>query len=308
MNDVTIQACNASSKENHITLRAITRTVIVLAALAIVVACEEGPGTADKRSGDQHTVEPATALTNSIEFPGAVVKSGRPPSATNNPGDPVLSGAPEVPSYIEPGQTGVMEIEVANLPADEPFEVNVRFDSTDQYISVPMSAIRGGSSDGERQTVFGSLARSVDNTTGTATVRLPFSLPDSTCDNVDAVVQQIQCYESVNVGGVRISDEQARALVLNCTGQDLVGDALICKRASEMLATRNLRELFNYFRAQYERLVAGTTDPFAAQWEAFEEQWIQLLSTASAEAQAQAHAAVLSGVRSYWEQHCRPPD
>ena len=137
---------------------------------------------------------PASELTGSIGFAGGTVRSGRPPAATNNPGDPRLSGAPSTPSTVTPGMQGTMQIDFADVPANASFDVNIRFDDADGYISVPQ--VNGGSTSG--------------------TVDLPFSLPEAVCENLEDVKHQIMCYESVSIGGVRVSAEQARQLVLDC--------------------------------------------------------------------------------------------
>ena len=151
---------------------------------------------------EDETATPAEELTDSIAFEGGTVWAGRPPAPTNNPGDPQLSGAPATPSTIAPGVEDTMGIGFSNVPADTPFDVNVRFDDANQFINIPIdTAITGGNSSG--------------------TLNLPFSLPASACDNLAAVKHQIECYESVSVGGVSVSLEQARQLVLDCTVQEL---------------------------------------------------------------------------------------
>ena len=161
---------------------------------------------------------PAMELTSSIAFEGGTIIDGRPPTPTNNSGDPQLSGAPATPSTLAPGDEGTMSIGFSDVPADTPFDVNIRFEGADQYINVPMDpALTGGGTSG--------------------TLNLPFSLPDSVCDNLDDIQHQITCYESVSVGGVSVSLEQARQIVLDC------GRRQYCDSAGANLAGQDLRNL-----------------------------------------------------------------
>lgn len=161
---------------------------------------------------------PADELTNAITFSGGTVREGRPPAPTNNPDDPQLSGAPATSSTIAPGVQDTMSIDFSSVPANTRFDVNVRFDDADGYINIPIgTAMTGGSTSG--------------------TLNLPFSLPDSVCDNLADVQHQIACYESVSVGGVSVSLEQARMLVLDC------GRRQFCDSAGADLASVNLSGL-----------------------------------------------------------------
>ena len=90
-----------------------------------------------------------------------------------------------------------MDITFSNIPPNTPFDVNIRFGNANSYIKVPINpSITQGSSSG--------------------TLNLPFSLSASACNNLDDIKHQIRCYESVSVGGKRVSREQARQLVLSC--------------------------------------------------------------------------------------------
>jgi hypothetical protein len=165
--------------------------------LLAVSACEDTPVTDIVTDDGGSFKRPAGELTKAISFTGGTVKSGSPPRATNNPGDPQLSGAPSTPSTMSPGTQGSMSIGFANVPPNTPFEVNVRFDDAGSYINIPIdTSITQGSTSG--------------------TLNLPFSLPSSVCDDLDNIRHQIACYESVSVGGTRVSTEQARQIVLNC--------------------------------------------------------------------------------------------
>ena len=187
-------------------------------------------------ASDEET-KPAAQLTRAITFTGGTVKDGRPPAPTNQPGDPELSGAPTTASTIAPGDEGSMSIGFSNVPANTPFDVNIRFAGADQYINIPIDpTVTGG------------------NTSGT--LDLPFSLPASVCDDLGDIQHQIACYESVSVGGVSVSLEQARQIVLDCgrrqycdsAGADLAGEDLSnlnlqdCTFAGANLSGANLRE------------------------------------------------------------------
>lgn len=161
--------------------------------LLAVGACEDMPITDNGGSFKR----PADELTKAISFNGGTVRSGSPPRATNNPGDPQLSGAPSTPSTMSPGTQGSMSIGFSNVPPNTPFDVNVRFDDAGSYINIP-------------------IATSITQGSTSGTLNLPFSLPSSVCDDLDNIRHQIACYESVSVGGTTVSKEQARQIVLNC--------------------------------------------------------------------------------------------
>ena len=199
------------------TMTSATGLLAVVAAVLLIAGCEEGPSVATPTEPTEPAMlvgSAAVELTNSITFEGGTVIDGRPPAPTNNPGDPQLAGAPATPSTLAPGDEGDMRIDVANIPADTPFDVNIRFEGADQYINVPIDPASVGN-------VSGTLMRAsaVGSTSGT--LNLPFSLPDSACDNLGDIQHAITCYESVSVGGVSVSLEQARQLVLDCTVQQL---------------------------------------------------------------------------------------
>ena len=154
------------------------------------VGCDNLPGTGGG--------SPASAVTEGITFSGGTVRSGAPPQATNNPGDPVISGSPSSStSTLQPGSQGSLAISYSSVPANTPFDVNVRFAGADQYISVPISpSVTGGATSGN--------------------LNIPFSLQQQICSDLDNINHQITCYESVSVGGTRVSREQARQMVLSC--------------------------------------------------------------------------------------------
>ena len=169
-------------------------------------------------TASEEETKPASELTRAITFTGGTVKDGRPPAPTNQPGDPELSGAPPTASTIAPGDEGSMSIGFSNVPANTPFDVNIRFAGADQYINIPIDpTVTGG------------------NTSGT--LDLPFSLPASVCDDLGDIQHQIACYESVSVGGVSVSLEQARQIVLDC------GRRQYCDSAGANLAGKDLRNL-----------------------------------------------------------------
>ena len=169
-------------------------------------------------TASEEETKPAAELTKAITFTGGTVRDGRPPAPTNQPGDPQLSGAPPTASTIAPGDEGSMSIDFSNVPANTPFDVNIRFAGADQFINIPIDpTVTGG------------------NTSGT--LDLPFSLPASVCDDLGDIQHQIACYESVSVGGVNVSLEQARQIVLDCGRQQY------CDSAGANLAGKDLRNL-----------------------------------------------------------------
>lgn len=189
-------------------------SLIVTAAILIFISSCEMAANGGDQSGDPTpapdptppppTASPAQALTDSIAFSGGSVKSGQPPAPTGNPGDPQLSGAPTYAVTMSPGHQGNMTIDYTNVAADADFEVNIRFGDTDSYISVPINRTRSAA----------LFPQSAHDTSGS--VSLPFTIPDNVCDALSAQRQRIACCESISVGGVQVSVEQARELVLNC--------------------------------------------------------------------------------------------
>ena len=175
-------------------LRFAFRPVSALAlALSLLVGCDS-KNPFEEGGGDGN---PSQELTEGISFAGGTVRNGMPPAPTGGPDAPIINGAPDLPSAIAPNQQGSLGISFSNVPANTPFDVNVRFDGADSYINIPVGT----------------------STTGGATagnLNIPFSLSQSICDNLADVQHQIRCYESVSVNGVRVSQEQARQMVLNC--------------------------------------------------------------------------------------------
>ena len=162
---------------------------------------------------DQQAEEglPGEELTENITFSGGSVRQGSPPPATNKPGDPVVSGAPSNTATIQPGGQGSLAISYSSVPANTPFDVNVRFSGSNSYIRIPVSpAVTGGATSGN--------------------LNIPFSLSQQVCSSLDDINHQITCYESVNVGGTRVSREQARQMVLACQGggDDTPGEGSFC--------------------------------------------------------------------------------
>ena len=189
------------------------------------IACEEpGVPATDPAPTDPAPTDdgPAATFTNSIEFSGGTVRAGLPPAATDNPNDPQLSGAPLFPATLAPGDQGNMAIDVVNLPADTDFEVNIRFGDADgdadRYVSVPVSSsmVKRAVLDAAPGTL-----RTASNGTVSGTLNLPFTAPRDICAGLKAQRHRLSCCESIDVGGISISREQAREIILNCDDTEI---------------------------------------------------------------------------------------
>lgn len=168
--------------------------------------------TSDSTKTDESNKNVFNAITNGILFSGASVLNGAPPKATNNPGDAYLTVPSDTPVNLEPNASGELSIKVNDMPAGQNFNVNVQFGSSTQYIIIPIDNSNG-------------LIENIVNNGGSGTLNIPFSLPPSICDNIDKIQHQIDCYESVDIGGgAMVSKQTARRMLLACGNESGSGD------------------------------------------------------------------------------------
>lgn len=176
------------------------RKTIVSALMAFsLVSCtgdDGGSSDATTKTGD-----PDDAMTAGISFSGGSVVSGTPPAATNNPGDITLT-SPTDPASVSPGGSGTMSITINQPPGTiASMDVNVRFGNAGSFINIPVNS---------------SITSQLAGTTG-GVLDIPFTLSSSVCNNIADIQHQIQCYESVDIGGgVNVSPATARQMLLAC--------------------------------------------------------------------------------------------
>lgn len=177
--------------------------ILAPAVVVVVVACGGGSKGGGAENESNLEVSPEVAVTDSITFTNSSVLPGLPPAANRTsanlgPNDPIVEAPAAATSSISPGGTGRLDIKFSNVIPNTNFSVDVRFGtSTGRFIRIPISqTVTGGSSSGN--------------------LSIPFNLGANICSNVANIQHQISCYESVNVGGVFLSKEQARTMLLSC--------------------------------------------------------------------------------------------
>ena len=85
-----------------------------------------------------------------------------------------------------------------------------------------------------------------------AILNLPFAVPTDICAGIKAQRHRLSCCESINVGGLRISREQAREIILNCDDEELI-ELRACVANSPVPTAASVAQIEQVFRdAVYE--------------------------------------------------------
>ncbi len=155
--------------------------------LALAVAATTGCGA----DGD-----PADALTRHITFANGSREEGPLPPPTNRADDPVVTGSAGV-SSLGAGAQGQMQLSFEGVPPGQDFDVLVQFGDAGGHHRIPISpSLTGGASSG--------------------TLGIPFMVDSDVCSDLESIQHQIECYETVSVGGVQVSKAVAMQIVLDC--------------------------------------------------------------------------------------------